>query len=327
MMLALCATHLALCATVHLRGQMPVLRHLPQVDGRGRTSTVQLAFYPVSGAKPKNPVHAALKKKSGATTVSLAIASPTGDSVVASGIDSGEVEGAGRRTKELSADARLYRLSAELRGGRDGPVASALWTRSVDVLTILVSEQATAMGDFPGPCPIVFTGDASEMDAAVSAGAAGVLLSAAELELGKSLSQEAEVIWDVSSAEEIATVVADEAAPKAAFLLPADDAPALAAQLPTGAVAIAAVEAMLPDDGEVVQARELVSAGCKSILVRGACVGDAEDLPYAKFVVKELTSKRSSTFAIDGHTGAVNGHFGGARASHASPKDGWIRRG
>ena len=60
-------------------------------------------------------------------------------------------------------------------------------------------------------------------------------------------------------------------------------------------------------------------------LVRGACVGDAEDVIYSKYVVKELTSKKSSAFKIDGHTGAVNGHFGTSRSSTVSPKDGWQR--
>ena len=61
---------------------------------------------------------------------------------------------------------------------------------------------------------------------------------------------------------------------------------------------------MQPDDAEVTQGRALVSAGCKSLLVRNACVGDTEDVVYSKYVVKQLTSKKSATFNIDGHTGA-----------------------
>ena len=80
-------------------------------------------------------------------------------------------------------------------------------------------------------------------------------------------------------------------------------------------------------DNEVVKGRELVAAGCKALLVRRACVGDAEDVMYSKFVVKELTSKKSSSFNIDGHTGAVNGPFGGPRASWARPEGGWRRTG
>jgi len=48
----------------------------------------------------------------------------------------------------------------------------------------------------------------------------------------------------------------------------------------------------------------------RSLLLRRACVGDEEDLPYAKFAVGGLTSKMSSTFKIDGLTGSANGHFG-----------------
>ena len=60
--------------------------------------------------------------------------------------------------------------------------------------------------------------------------------------------------------------------------------------------------------------------------MRGACVGDVEDLSYARYAVQQLTTKRSAAFAIDGHTGAVNGHFGGARAAAPTrPDDGWAR--
>ena len=56
-----------------------------------------MAFYPVADKKMPSPVKNALKKKSGAHTVSIEIVPPTDDSKVAS-IDAGELqEGGGAR--------------------------------------------------------------------------------------------------------------------------------------------------------------------------------------------------------------------------------------
>ena len=285
-----------------------------------------MAFYPVSQNKPKTPVKNSLKKKSGALTVSIEVL-PSDD--VEAPIDDGEIVGEGRRTVALTAEERVERLSGALRGGREGSLASAIFTSSVDALSTIAKEQATAKGDFPGPCPVVFNGEATEASQAIAAGAQGVVLPAREIEVGKSIVENGiEVLWQVSSAEEIAAIVADEAAPEDAFLLSADDAneaEALVAALPTGALGVAAVDAMQDEDGEIARGRELASAGCKAVLVKGACVGDAEDLPYATFAIKQLTSKRSSSFAIDGHTGSTNGHFGTMSKAGASPDGGWAR--
>ena len=285
-----------------------------------------MAFYPVSQNKPKTPVKNSLKKKSGALTVSIEVL-PSDD--VEAPIDDGEIVGEGRRTVALTAEERVERLSGALRGGREGSLASAIFTSSVDALSTIAKEQATAKGDFPGPCPVVFNGEATEASQAIAAGAQGVVLPAREIEVGKSIVENGiEVLWQVSSAEEIAAIVADEAAPEDAFLLSADDAneaEALVAALPTGALGVAAVDAMQDEDGEIARGRELASAGCKAVLVKGACVGDAEDLPYATFAIKQLTSKRSSSFAIDGHTGSTNGHFGTMSKAGASPDGGWER--
>ena len=104
-----------------------------------------------------------------------------------------------------------------------------------------------------------------------------------------------------------------------------DDRPADAAGLPAGAVAVAAVDAMPEPAGSEVAAGR--GAGCASVLVRGACVGDDEDAAYAAWVAAALRSKRSSEFGgIGGLTGAANGHFavGGAHASGDSPLE-WKR--
>lgn len=292
-----------------------------------RTVAPRMAFYPVAQTKPKTPLKNAIKKRSGAHTVSIEVL-PAADGVVAS-IDAGELaEGTGaRRTTTLTASERLSKVSAELRGGRDQPVlAASIWTPDVESLSVILKEQATARGDFPGPCPVVFNGDASDAQAAVEAGANGVVLTASDLAMAKALDGDVEIVWSVSSADEIALIVSDESMPEDAFLIGGGDAAALVAELPPSAVAIASVDAMQPEDGEVAAGRELASLGCKALLVRGACVGDSEDVAYSKYVVKELTSKKSSTFKIDGHTGAVNGHFGGPKGSTSSPKDGWKRK-
>ena len=214
-----------------------------------------MAFYPVSQNKPKTPVKNSLKKKSGALTVSIEVL-PSDD--VEAPIDDGEIVGEGRRTVALTAEERVERLSGALRGGREGSLASAIFTSSSMRFPRSPKEQATA-GDFPGPCPVVFNGEATEASQAIAAGAQGVVLPAREIEVGKSIVENGiEVLWQVSSAEEIAAIVADEAAPEDAFLLSADDAneaEALVAALPTGALGVAAVDAMQDEDGEIARGR------------------------------------------------------------------------
>ena len=69
----------------------------------------------------------------------------------------------------------------------------------------------------------------------------------------------------------------------------------------------------------------LGGAGCASVLVRGACVGDDEDIKYARHAVGLLRSKRSSSFAMDGFTGSTNGHFGTSYGGADKPKA-WKRQ-
>ena len=106
-----------------------------------------LAFYPVADKKLPSPAKNALKKRSGALTVSVEV---TPSDVVAP-IDAGELAGDGRRTVELTPDERLAKLSSELRGGRSGALCATLWTSCVDAVAVLAKEQASAKGDFPGP--------------------------------------------------------------------------------------------------------------------------------------------------------------------------------
>lgn len=182
-----------------------------------------------------------------------------------------------------------------------------------------------AKGDFPGPCPIVFNGELAHADKAVAAGATAVVLTASNLEKASELDDApVEIIWEVSTADEVAQIV--EAGSGDAFLLPAAAAAHLAEALPEDSLKIGAIRAMQRDEGEIVQGKALVEAGCRALLVRDACVGDIEDVAYVRYVVKSLTSKRSTKFAIDGHTGSINGHFGVRQGGPAVPADGWLRK-
>ena len=201
--------------------------------------------------------------------------------------------------------AEIALLSMKLR--RECNVA-ALWSDAVPTLAEVCKEQATAATDFPGPLPVVFAGAASEVGMAVAAGASAVVLApanAAAEALG------VDVLWRVSSAAEVAAV-ADAGHGSGTFLVDGEGADVgdILGAIPPEAAAVVAISAMQADNEEVSLGRRLAAAGCRSLLVRGACVGDDEDVAYTRFVVGGLTSKMSSKFKIDGATGAANGHFG-----------------
>jgi len=191
---------------------------------------------------------------------------------------------------------------------RDCNVA-ALWSDAVPILAEVCKEQATAATDFPGPLPVVFAGAASEVGMAVAAGASAVVLAPANTTAAEALG--VDVLWRVSSAAEVAAV-ADAGHGSGTFLVDGEGADVrdILGAMPPEAAAVAAISAMQADNEEVSLGRRLAAAGCRSLLVRGACVGDDEDVAYTRFVVGGLTSKMSSTFKIDGATGAANGHFG-----------------
>ena len=52
--------------------------------------------------------------------------------------------------------------------------------------------------------------------------------------------------------------------------------------------------------------RELATAGCKSVVLEQALVGDGEDVPYTSFCIEALTSKASSEFKITGNHDVMN---------------------
>lgn len=189
---------------------------------------------------------------------------------------------------------------AEISAGLRQAKAAAVWVRDVDSVRSFAEEQATAKGDFPGPVPIIYDGD--DAAAAAAAGAAACVVDA-----GHDVALDgAARIWRVPDAA-AAAMAAERADKDDAYLV--DDLELLAA-LPAGACAVACETAMQPDHGEIEAGRARRDAGAKGVLLRGACVGDDEDLPYMRYVIPELLSKRSSSFAMDGFTGTTNGHFG-----------------
>uniref|UniRef100_A0A7S4JZX1 Indole-3-glycerol-phosphate synthase n=1 Tax=Odontella aurita TaxID=265563 RepID=A0A7S4JZX1_9STRA len=206
--------------------------------------------------------------------------------------------------------------------------AAAVWTSDVEKLAVFAREQELAMGNFPGPCPVVFSGSSDRIKDAVAAGASAVVLGVDSLSEEGGDDIETEVIWRVSSAEEVerVTTAIGDCVDNACFLIDCATVEGVVETLevvPQAAVRIAVVDAMQPKDEEVNFARSLKRNGCASILVRGACVGDAEDVDYARFVVEELTSKKSSEFNFSGLTGSANGHFGGVASSGETSK--WRR--
>ena len=102
-------------------------------------------------------------------------------------------------------------VSVECQGAHDVEALSAalrkagtatLWASEVSMVSQLAAEQRDAAFDFPGPCPVVFHGEAAMAEAAVQAGADAVVLDPSERELAGAMG-EADVIWRVSSADEL----------------------------------------------------------------------------------------------------------------------------
>ena len=168
-----------------------------------------------------------------------------------------------------------------------------------------VDEQATAKGDF-GPVP-VFLGDAED------ARPPSPLAPPPSLDAGAAAVDGAEVIWRGSAdgLPDNAVVLVDTSRRRRR--------PARGRRRRRRGRRDAAAGGLRGGGGR--------GAGCASVLVRGACVGDDEDAAYAAWVAAALRSKRSSEFGgIGGLTGAANGHFavGGAHASGDSPLE-WKR--
>jgi hypothetical protein len=223
--------------------------------------------------------------------------------------------------QQLTDKNALSILSMQLRKCK----VSSIWCDNVEHVGIFADEQATAQGNFPGPVPVIYHGPLDQAVAAVQAGASAVVASWDEKNDLDNV--DSEIIWKVSSAEQVATVLkemGDSAAAAAdkAFLIQVDNddsttiTQGILETIPKSNLAIVALQPMQADGAEVGMARQLQKLGYASVVVQDACVGDSEDIEYAQFLVNGMTSKASSEFKFSGLTGSTNGHFGGVQANN-----------
>ena len=203
----------------------------------------------------------------------------------------------------------LRRLSMKLRDIN----AATLFVSDLHTLSVLASEQSSAKGNFPGPCPLVFAGAPELAQQALSDGASAVVLDAGQDKAREGIAPD-HILWRVQSEDEAQAVISHGAT---SFIFDGDvcNLSAGLEALAPGAVAVANIEAMQAGNQEIDAGRRAAGAGCRSLMLRGACVGDEEDLPYTRFAIDGLTSKMSTEFKIDGMTGAINGHFGSSGGS------------
>jgi len=224
-----------------------------------------------------------LKKRTGALTVSVEF----------------ERDGEGG-----SSENDLLVLSMRLRQMN----VAAVFTPSLLDLKIFCKEQQKAKGDFPGPCPVIYypppsAANAAQVEEAAGAGAAAIVLRpATDLEVEEKASEgKMDVIWEVSSQEEMGLVVAaGRTAPIILIGTGAGEAEAadLVAALPADAIGVATV---VRGQNEMELGRDKHKAGVKALLVRHACVGNADDDEgYARFAIETLTSKANPKFQITG---------------------------
>jgi hypothetical protein len=190
---------------------------------------------------------------------------------------------------------------------------SAIWCRTVEALKEFSAEQESARGNFPGPCPVIYHGPVDQAGAAARAGASAIVLAAGEeivvVEGG------CEVVWKVSTIDQINNVLDKTGNSADGFWLDGDNFAELAEAVPKNSLIVASVDPMQPGGAEIEQGKDFKKLGCASVMIRRACVGDSEDLEYAQFLVGGLTSKASSEFKFTGLTGSTNGHFGGVQAN------------
>lgn len=222
---------------------------------------------------------------------------------------------------QLSAN-ELSILSMQLRKSK----VSAIWCQNIDHIKEFASEQQSAQGDFPGPCPVIYFGPANKVEQAQAAGATAVVLSVDDwTELLQSVP--GEIIWKVNIPQDVETILDKTNGCANVFWIEfvenETNMAAIAKAIPSNALWIATVDSMQPEGAEIGQGKSYKSHGCGSILIRSACVGDSEDMEYAQFCVGGLTSKASSEFKFSGLTGSTNGHFGGIQ-SNSSVK--WKRQ-
>jgi len=195
------------------------------------------------------------------------------------------------------------------------------------VLPVLAEEQQAAKGDFPGPVPVILRDqeiNADAIAAAKKAGATGVVikfgsegageLAASATELGL------EAMWEVTSKEEFAG--ATEAGAGAFLVSSIEDsfgvAPGFWEGLEKDSIVVAEIKALQPGNSEIGLGKSLGAAGCKAVLLSGACTGGAEDHRYVDAALNGLRSKRSEEFQMAGLLGKASPVGLANRQSHST---------
>ena len=210
---------------------------------------------------------------------------------------------------DVSSPSQLETLSMQLRQCK----VSVVVTSHVDAAIEFVKEQESARGNFPGPCPVIYTGD--DINAAIDGGIQSIIVKAGMDVVANNVF----VIRRVDSVDDVAKIGSG------AFFVDADqpNINAILDAIPDGSIIMAAMDAMQAENAELERAKQLKVVGVSAILLRNACVGDGEDIEYTRFAVDGLTKKKSSTFNMTGLTGSTNGHFGGVASSQAKT---WLRK-
>ena len=186
-----------------------------------------------------------------------------------------------------SSNTELSILSMQLRKSK----VSFIVCSQSEIVKELVREQESARGNFPGPVPIIYNGP--DTKSAVANGAQAIILP-----VNADITSDCETIWRIETKED-AESIQDTAE---AFFLDAEesDVSAILTILPSDSLCIAALNPMQVDSEEIEQGKQFKKEGFASVFVKNACVGDAEDLPYAHYLVDGLTNKASSEFKFSG---------------------------
>ncbi len=215
-------------------------------------------------------------------------------------------------------------LSQELRKAK----ASSIFTSDLHQISDLTNEQRTAVGNFPGPCPIVYNGDVNFWMDAVEKGATAVVMDTMTLMGNDNLNDiddknqhEVDIICRVENINQVQNLL--DKGFHYAFIIPSSrvDIEALKEMLnviPKQSVIIYSLKSMQKNNLEITLGKDVMSLSINNengskvsgLLLEDACVGDEDDIKYTSFAVTGLTKKASSTFAMTGLTGSTNGHFG-----------------
>mmetsp|Transcript_30449 Transcript_30449/g.35472 ORF Transcript_30449/g.35472 Transcript_30449/m.35472 type:complete len:322 (-) Transcript_30449:82-1047(-) len=303
------------------------------------TTSFSLAFQPVSKHHDVT-----VKPKSVVTMFSSAL-SVTNNQGIGSGEANGKIKEALKKMRGITVsisyknnnpenDKEMSSMDMEiLSQGIRRAKSVSIWTDDLDAMYEFAKEQESAKGSFPGPCPIIYNGDVSNIEMAIEKGASGVLVNS-EYILNSSSSLGIDVICNVKSIEDIRNVL--EVGYNYAFYLPGslsdDDFANMLTVIPKESLVITSFEAMQKNSYEITRAKELVTlvsaeSGTKvhTVVIQDACVGDEEDLKYTSFVVDSMTKKASSSFSMTGLTGSTNGHFGTMSDNASIEKAKWKR--